>query len=69
MSVPINPIRFIAIQSVTFSKTNRSVFLRTDGSDVMQFQGGGTGTVNGQFYARGEPNSPADYKMLKIIYL
>ena len=70
MSVPINPIRFIAIQSVTFSNPDASVFLRIDGSNVTQFQGGGSGAVNGQFYpSGGEPNSPADYETLKIIYL
>jgi hypothetical protein len=53
MSAPINPIRFIAIQSVTFSNTTRSVFLRIDGSNVTQFQGGGSGTVNCQFYPPG----------------
>jgi len=53
MTVPINPIRFIAIQSVTFSDTQRSVFLRIDGSNVTTFQGGGSGTVNCQFYAPG----------------
>jgi hypothetical protein len=53
MTVPINPIRFIAIQSVTFSNTQRSVFLRIDGSNVTQFQGGGSGTVNCQFYPPG----------------
>ena len=47
------PNRFIAIQSVTFSNTQRSVFLRMDGSNVTQYQGGGSGTVNCQFYAPG----------------
>lgn len=41
MSVPINPpFRFVAIQSVAFSDTQRNVFLRMDGSNVAQFQGG-----------------------------
>jgi hypothetical protein len=53
VSDPINPIRFIAIQSVNFSNTNRSVFLRIDGSNVTQYQGAGSGTVNCQFYAPG----------------
>ena len=48
-----NPNRFIAIQSVTFSNTQRSVFLRMDGTNVTQYQGGGSGTVNCQFYAPG----------------
>jgi hypothetical protein len=48
-----NPNRFIAIQSVNFSNTNRSVFLRMDGSNVTQFQGAGSGTVNCQSYAPG----------------
>jgi len=48
-----NPTRFIAIQSVTFSNTTRSVFLRMDGSNVTQYQGAGSGTVNCQFYAPG----------------
>jgi hypothetical protein len=56
MSVPVNPIgpsNYIAIQSVTFSNTQRSVFLRIDGSNVTQFEARGSGTVNCQFYAPG----------------
>lgn len=46
------------------------VFLRIDGSNITQFEGGGSGTVNGQFYpSGGEPNSNTDYETLKIIYL
>jgi hypothetical protein len=48
-----NPIRFIAIQSVNFSNANKSVFLRMDGSNVTQYQGAGSGTVNCQFYEPG----------------
>jgi hypothetical protein len=48
-----NPNRFIAIQSVNFSNASKSVFLRMDGSNVTQFQGAGSGTVNCQFYAPG----------------
>jgi hypothetical protein len=58
MSAPINPIRFIAIQSVTFSNPDQSVFLRIDGSNVTQFQGAGSGTVNCQFYAPGTAPVP-----------
>jgi hypothetical protein len=53
MSSPINPFRYIAIQSVTFSDAQKSVFLRMDGSNVTQFQAGGSGTVNCQFYEPG----------------
>ena len=48
-----SPNRFIAIQSVNFSNASKSVFLRMDGSNVTQYQGAGSGTVNCQFYAPG----------------
>jgi uncharacterized protein YodC (DUF2158 family) len=42
-------IGLVAIQSVPFS----SAFLRIDGSNVTQSEGGGGGTVNCQFYPQG----------------
>jgi hypothetical protein len=51
MTVPTG--QFIAIQSMNFSNTQRSVFLRMDGSNVTQNEGGGSGTVNCQFYQPG----------------
>jgi hypothetical protein len=61
-----------AIQDIQSLKSTAfpQVFLRIDGSNVTQFQGAGSGTVNGQFYpSGGEPNTPADYETLKIVYL
>jgi hypothetical protein len=51
MTVPTG--QFIAIQSMNFSNTQRSVFLRMDGSNVTQNEGEGSGTVNCQFYLPG----------------
>jgi hypothetical protein len=52
------------------SKAFPQVFLRMDGSNVTQFEGAGSGTVNGQFYpSSGEPKSPNEYEMLKIVHL
>jgi hypothetical protein len=64
-STPFEEDDIQSLKSTAFPQ----VFLRIDGSNVTQFQGGGSGTVNGQFYPSGEPNSPNDYETLKIIYL
>ena len=45
------------------------VFLRMDGSNVNQFEGAGSGTVNCQYYSTGNPSSADDYEVFKIIYL
>jgi uncharacterized protein YodC (DUF2158 family) len=45
------------------------VFLRMDGSQVTQFEAGGSGTVNCQYYGTGGPQSANDYEVFNIIYL
>jgi phospholipase C len=60
-----NVVQTVAIQSVRFP----SAFLRMDGSNVTQFQGEGSGTVNCQFYERGTlPNSsdPGNYEVFNL---
>jgi hypothetical protein len=47
-------IALVAIQSARFPQA----FLRMDGSGVSQFESGGSGTVNCQFYAQGFLPSP-----------
>ena len=47
-----------------------NAFLRMDGSNVTQFEGSGSGTVNCQFYPQGSgPTSVDDYEVFNIIYL
>jgi phospholipase C len=60
-----NVVQAVAIQSARFP----SAFLRMDGSNVTQFQGEGSGTVNCQFYERGSlPNSkPGNYEAFELI--
>jgi hypothetical protein len=46
------------------------VFLRMDGSSVVQPQGAGSGVVNCQFYPTGTtPNSASDYEVFNIVNL
>jgi hypothetical protein len=54
-----------SIESAPFPR----VFLRMDGSNVNAPSGGGSGTVNGQFYLLGRPNIPVEYEALNIIFL
>jgi hypothetical protein len=50
----------VAIQSVRFP----NAFLRMDGSNVTQFKGAGSGTVNCQYYSSGSlpRNNSSDYE-------
>jgi hypothetical protein len=54
-----------SIESAPFPR----VFLRMDGSAVNAPSGGGSGTVNGQFYPLGGPSIPVEYEALNIIFL
>ena len=48
----------------------QSAFLRMDGSQVTQFRGAGSGTVDCQYYAVGTaPNSVNDDELFRIIPL
>ena len=50
-----DPISLVAIRSARFP----SAFLRMDGSNVTQFQNGGSGTVNCQYYEQGSLPTPS----------